>query len=51
MTSMDFTDQEVALLHNAVSAFLGDFGHDEQDVVDQLKSLLVKLSSREPLGR
>ena len=51
MTSIEFTDQEVSLLHNAVTAFLGDFGHDEADVVAQLKTLLTKLGSREMLGR
>jgi hypothetical protein len=40
---IEFTREELLLLRRAVSAFLADFGHEEQDVVDRLKQLLAKL--------
>jgi hypothetical protein len=46
MRTIELTDEEAALLRNAVTAFLGDFGHDEQDVVDQLRVLLAKLGDQ-----
>jgi hypothetical protein len=39
---IEFTREELLLLRRAVSAFLADFGHEEQDVVDRLKQLLAK---------
>lgn len=43
MRTIEFTDEEAALLRNAVISFLADFGHDEREVVDRLRSLLAKL--------
>jgi hypothetical protein len=43
MPTIDVSDDELALLRNAVKAFLGDFGHDEKDLVVRLRSLLAKL--------
>lgn len=51
MTSVELSDEELTLLRNAVTAFLGDFGHDERDIIDRLRGLLSKLdaeSSRTP---
>jgi hypothetical protein len=45
MRTIEFTDEEAALLRNAVTAFLGDFGHDEREVVDRLRVLLAKLGN------
>jgi hypothetical protein len=44
MPTIDISDDELALLRNAVKAFLGDFGHDQKDVRVKLRSLLAKLS-------
>lgn len=43
MTVIEFTREELALVHHALSAFLADFGHKEKDVVHALKALLGKI--------
>jgi hypothetical protein len=44
MPTLELTDRELMLLRNAVHAFLEDFGHDEADLLRELKRLLEKLS-------
>ena len=43
MHTLDLTDDELRLLHNALHAYLNDFGHEEADVLRQVKDLLEKL--------
>jgi hypothetical protein len=43
MTAVEFTHDELALVHHALSAFLSDFGHNEKDVVHSLRDLLGKI--------
>jgi hypothetical protein len=43
MTTIELTDEELKLVSAALHAFLDDFGHDEADVVRQVRSLLAKL--------
>jgi len=43
MHTIEMTDEELRLLREAVRAFLNDFGHEEQDVVNALRALLAKL--------
>jgi hypothetical protein len=43
MHTIESNDEELRLLRNAVHAFMDDFGHDEVDVLRQLKALLAKL--------
>ena len=43
MTTIELTPDELRLTREALRAFLDDFGHDEMDVVRQLKALLEKL--------
>ena len=43
MTAVEFTRDELALVHHALSAFLADFGHKEKDVVHSLQELLNKI--------
>ena len=43
MTTIEFTDEELRLVREALKAFLNDFGHEEMDVVRQLQALLAKL--------
>jgi hypothetical protein len=43
MTTIELTDDELHLVREALHAFLDDFGHEEVDVVRQVKSLLAKL--------
>ena len=43
MTTIEFTPDELRLTREALRAFLDDFGHEEMDVVRQIKALLAKL--------
>ena len=43
MTSIELTPDELTLMRSALQSFLDDFGHDELDVVRQIKALLAKL--------
>jgi hypothetical protein len=45
MHTIELTDEELRLVINAVRSFLDDFGHDEADLLRQLKELLAKLQS------
>jgi len=37
------SDDEVRLLHAALHSYLDDFGHEEADVLREIKELLAKL--------
>jgi hypothetical protein len=41
--TIEFTDDELRLLHTALRAYFDDFGHREQDVLDSVKALIDKL--------
>jgi hypothetical protein len=43
MHTIELTDDELQLLHSALHAYLDDFGHDEADVLRQVKELIAKL--------
>jgi hypothetical protein len=43
MHTIELTDEELRLLHAALRAYLDDFGHEEADVLRQVKRLLAKL--------
>jgi hypothetical protein len=43
MHTIELNDEELKLLRTAVRSFLDDFGHEEIDVIRQLKALLAKL--------
>ena len=43
MHTLELTDDELRLVHDALHAYLNDFGHDEADVLRQIKSVLAKL--------
>jgi len=43
MHTIELNDEELKLLRTAVHAFMDDFGHEEMDVLRQLKALLAKL--------
>ena len=43
MHTIELNDEELTLLRAAVHSFMDDFGHDEMDVLRQLKALLEKL--------
>jgi hypothetical protein len=43
MHTIELNDQELTLLHSALHAYLDDFGHEEADVLRELKALIAKL--------
>jgi hypothetical protein len=43
VATIEFTDEELTLLRNALHAFLDDFGHKEQDLLDRIQALIAKL--------
>jgi hypothetical protein len=43
MHTIEFSDDELRLLHAALHSYLDDFGHEEADVLRQIKELLAKL--------
>jgi hypothetical protein len=43
MHTLELTDDELRLLHAALHSYLNDFGHEEADVLRQVKDLLAKL--------
>jgi hypothetical protein len=45
MHTIELTDEELRLVLSAVRSYLDDFGHEEADVLRQLKELLRKLEA------
>ena len=43
MHSIELTAEELRLVHAALQAYLDDFGHEEADVLREIKALLAKL--------
>jgi hypothetical protein len=43
MYEIELTDDELRLVHQALHAYLDDFGHEEADVLRALKALIAKL--------
>ena len=41
--TLELTDDELKLVSSALHSFLDDFGHDEIDVLRQIKALIAKL--------
>ena len=47
MHTIDLTEDELRLLHSALHSYLDDFGHEEADVLRQIKALIAKLPAPE----
>jgi hypothetical protein len=47
MHTIELTDKELRLLHAALHSYLDDFGHEEADVLRDLKALIAKLPRTE----
>jgi hypothetical protein len=47
MHTIELTTEELQLVHTALRAYLDDFGHEEADVLRQIKALLAKLPHEE----
>jgi hypothetical protein len=43
MHTIELTDAELRLLHEALHSYLNDFGHEEADVLREIKALIAKL--------
>jgi hypothetical protein len=43
MHTIELTDDELRILHEALRSYLDDFGHEEADLLRAIKALLVKL--------
>jgi hypothetical protein len=43
MHILELTDRELTLLRSALRSFLEDFGHEQADLLRELKELLQKL--------
>jgi hypothetical protein len=43
MHTIEFSDDELRLLHAALHSYLDDFGHEEADVLRRIKELIAKL--------
>jgi hypothetical protein len=41
--TLELTDEELRLLQSALHAYLDDFGHEEADVLRQIKELVARL--------
>jgi hypothetical protein len=45
MHTIELNDEELRLLQAALHSYLDDFGHEEADVLRQVKALIAKLPS------
>jgi hypothetical protein len=43
MHTIELTDEELRLLQAALHSYLDDFGHEEADVLRDIKALIAKL--------
>lgn len=48
MNTIHLTDEELEMARNAMQAYLQDFGHDEADIMQQIKNVIRKLRAAEP---
>jgi hypothetical protein len=47
MHTLELTAEELRLVHAALKSYLDDFGHDEADVLREIKALLAKLPAED----
>ena len=50
MHTIELTDEELRILHEALRSYLDDFGHDEADVLRAIKALIAKLPQPRVIG-
>ncbi|HET7855028.1 MAG TPA: hypothetical protein VFL41_01080 [Gaiellaceae bacterium] len=43
MNTIELTDEELRIVREALRAYLDDFGHEEADVLREIKNVLAKL--------
>ncbi|MGH3012823.1 MAG: hypothetical protein ACRDLZ_04680 [Gaiellaceae bacterium] len=47
MHTLELTDDELRLVRSALTAYLEDFGHEEADILQELKAIIAKLPPSE----
>lgn len=47
MYTIDLTQEELRLVHQALKSYLDDFGHEEADLLREIKALIAKLPPEE----
>lgn len=45
--TIELSDEELRLLHAALHSYLDDFGHEQADLLREIKALLAKLPPNE----
>jgi hypothetical protein len=45
--AIELTEEELRLVETALKAYLDDFGHEEADVLREIKALLAKLRAED----
>ena len=43
MHTIELTEEELRMVHQALRSYLDDFGHEEADVLRAIKALIAKL--------
>jgi len=47
MHTIEITAEELRLIHQALKSYLDDFGHDEAELLREIKTLIAKLPAEE----
>ena len=47
MHTIELTPEELRLVHQALKSYLDDFGHEEADLLREIKALIAKLPAEE----
>jgi hypothetical protein len=47
MYTLKLTPEELRLVHAALKAYLDDFGHEQADLLREIKALLAKLPAED----
>lgn len=50
MNTIHLTDAELEMARHALRAYLGAFGHEEADTLDQIRRVIAKLQAAQPEG-
>jgi hypothetical protein len=43
MHTIELNDEELRILHEALRSYLDDFGHEQADLLREIKALIAKL--------
>lgn len=48
MNTIHLSDAELAILHQGMTAFLQNFGHDEADTLHAIRAVIARLDEARP---